>query len=222
MLTPTNFTVHTQLILRALNNIPTDTFRFSINEPTGDFFYDPWVLTSEFVDTPWGELYNSIDMPDKGEARIIKLNGGECYISHADIDDRYHLNLSGEKCYLINLNDESMHNLTCDGQWYLMDAGSKHSACNFGNKIRYQLVIRKLLNKNILTDPVPVTLVTNLDSEDARYLFDNTLSGPLNYANKHNLISDFKFTNNSSVSFNLERKMYDEMLRILPKEFGIL
>ena len=221
MLTPTTYLVNNQLILRALNNIPVDTFRFTINEPTGDFFYDPWTLSNDYVDTPWGELYNSLDMPDKGEARIIKLNGGECYISHADIDDRYHLNLTGEKCYLINLNDESMHPLQCDGLWYTMNAGSRHSACNLGNKIRYQIVIRKLLNKNVLEDPVPVTLVTNIDKDDARYLFDNTLSGPLNHANKQGLVNDFKLLSNG-VSFNLERKMYDEMLKILPKEFGIV
>jgi hypothetical protein len=221
MLTPTHYSVSTQLISQALNNIPIDTFRFSINKPTGDFFYDPWVLSDDFVDTVWAELYNSIDVPDKGEARIIKLNGGESYISHADIDDRYHLNLSGEKCYLINLNDESMHSLQCDGIWYTMDANPKHTACNFGNKIRYQLVIRKLLNKVLLEDPATVTLVTEIDKDDARYLFDNTLSGMLNYANKHKLISDFKLLNNG-VSFSIERSIYQELLNILPKEFKIV
>jgi len=221
MLTPTHYTVDNQLILRALNNIPVDTFRFAINEPTGDFFYDPWALSNEFVDTAWGELYNSLSMSDKGEARIIKLNGGECYISHADIDDRYHLNLTGEKCYLINLNNESMHSLQCDGIWYTMDANPKHTACNFGNKIRYQLVIRKLLNKVLLEDPVIVTLVTEIDKDDARYMFDNTLSGMLNYANKHKLISDFKLLSNG-VSFSIDKSIYQEILNILPKEFKIV
>jgi len=221
MLTPTHYTVDNQLILRALNNIPVDTFRFAINEPTGDFFYDPWALSNEFVDTAWGELYDSLSMPDKGEARIIKLNGGECYISHADIDDRYHLNLSGEKCYLINLNNESMHSLQCDGVWYTMDANPKHTACNFGNKIRYQLVIRKLLNKVLLEDPISVTLITDIDKDDARYLFDNTISGPLNYANKHKLISDFKLLSNG-VSFSIDKSIYQEILNILPKEFRIV
>ena len=221
MLTPTHYTVDNQLILRALNNIPVDTFRFAINEPTGDFFYDPWALSNEFVDTAWGELYDSLSMPDKGEARIIKLNGGECYISHADIDDRYHLNLSGEKCYLINLNNESMHSLQCDGVWYTMDANPKHTACNFGNKIRYQLVIRKLLNKVLLEDPISVTLTTDIDKDDARYLFDNTLSGPLNYANKHKLISDFKLLSNG-VSFSIDKSIYQEIRNILPKEFKIV
>ena len=221
MLTPTHYTVDNQLILRALNNIPVNTFRFTINEPTGDFFYDPWTLSNEFVDTAWGELYDSLSMPDKGEARIIKLNGGECYISHADIDDRYHLNLTGEKCYLINLNNESMHSLQCDGVWYTMDANPKHTACNFGNKIRYQLVIRKLLNKVLLEDPISVTLITDIDKDDARYLFDNTLSGPLNYANKHKLMSDFKLLSNG-VSFSIDKSIYQEILNILPKEFKIV
>jgi hypothetical protein len=221
MLTPTHYIVNNQLILRALNNIPVDTFRFTINEPTGDFFYDPWTLSNEFADTAWGELYDSLSMPDKGEARIIKLNGGECYISHADIDDRYHLNLTGEKCYLINLNDETMHSLQCDGVWYTMDANPKHTACNFGNKIRYQLVIRKLLNKVLLEDPISVTLITDIDKDDARYLFDNTLSGPLNYANKHKLMSDFKLLSNG-VSFSIDKSIYQEILNILPKEFKIV
>jgi len=121
MLKPTNFTVDTHLFQKACTLLPAEGMKTSINQPTGNFFYDPWILKEEYKGTVWETLYNSLPV-SKGESRIIILDPGQCYQIHADIDDRYHLNILGDNSYLINLVQETMHPLTQDGIWYDMDA----------------------------------------------------------------------------------------------------
>ena len=192
MLTPTKYTVEPNLFQEALNYLPTGEMKTTINQPTGDFFYDPWILKDEYKGTVWETLYNSLPVI-KGEARIIILDPGHCYQTHADIDDRYHLNILGDNSYLINLVQETMYPLSQDGIWYDMDASFLHTATNFGRKARVQLVIRKLLKKNKLFNPIEVSLVTSMENPNyARFLFDNTLSPWFNEANKLGFINNFK------------------------------
>ncbi len=146
MLTPTNYTVDTHLFQKALNHLPSGEMKTTINQPTGNFFYDSWILKDEYKGTVWETLYDSLPVI-KGEARIIILDPGHCYQTHADIDDRYHLNILGDNSYLINLVQETMYPLSQDGIWYDMDASFLHTATNFGRKARVQLVVRKLLKK---------------------------------------------------------------------------
>jgi hypothetical protein len=149
MLTKTHYTADTTLFQEACYSLPKSEIKTTINEPTGDFFYAPWVLKAEYKGTVWETFYNSLPVA-KGEARIIILDPGSCYQIHADIDDRCHLNISGEGCYLMDLTTEQMYRLEQDGIWYDMDAGFLHTATNFGRRSRVQLVVRKLLKKNQL------------------------------------------------------------------------
>ena len=221
MLTPTNYTVNPKLFQEACSSLPKGGMKTTINQPTGDFFYDPWVLTDEFKGTVWEILYNSLPV-NKGETRIIILDPGTCYTSHADIDDRYHLNILGDNSYLIDLVREIMHPLSQDGIWYDMDASFLHTATNFGRKARVQLVVRKLLKKNNLINPVEVSLATTIDNPDhARFLFDNTMSPWLNGANKAGYINNFT-QGNVSIKFNIEQDKLESLKRILPEEFKIL
>ena len=121
MITETSYTVDPSLFQEACYSLPKHGMKTAINEPTGNFFYDPWILKTEYKGTVWETLYNSLPVT-KGEARIIILDPNQCYQIHADIDDRYHLNILGEKCYLIDLDDNIMHFLKTDGIWYNMDA----------------------------------------------------------------------------------------------------
>jgi hypothetical protein len=226
MINKTSFSTTIELIQTALNTLPQELFdqddgRIAINKPTGNFFYSPWEIKEEFKNTVWEELYNSLDVSDKGEARIIRLNAGESYISHADIDDRYHLNLSGINCFLIDLDNRVLHELDTNGIWYNMNAGRIHTAANFGNRIRLQLVVRKLLNSVVLNNAVNVTIHAKKDvnKDDARYMFDSKLSPWLNQANKHNKITDFKF-DGTSVSFNINQDHLLEF-KTLPLDFNI-
>jgi hypothetical protein len=221
MLTSTNYTVNPTLFQEACNLSPKEVMKTTINQPTADFFYDPWILKDEYKGTVWETLYNSLPV-SKGEARIIILDPNQCYQTHADIDDRYHLNIRGESCYLIDLVQDCMHLLSQDGIWYNMDASFLHTAANFGRHTRIQLVVRQLLKKNNLKEPIAVLLSTTIaNTDDARFVFDNTLSPWFNEANKLGFINNFS---NSlvGVKFNIEASKLDSLKRMLPTEFKII
>lgn len=221
MLTPTDYTVDPNLFQEALDNLPEGEMKIAINKPTGNFFYDPWILKDEYKGTIWETLYNSLP-GSKGEARIIILDPGQSYTAHADIDDRHHLNILGDESFLIDLMREQMHKLSQDGIWYDMDASFLHSAANFGRRARIQLVVRKLLQNNKLVNPVQVALTTTMSNTDhARYLFDNTISIWLNEANKLGYITNFSYSS-PFVKFDIEQDKLDSLKHILPQEFKIL
>jgi hypothetical protein len=221
MLSKTNYTVEPNLFQEACRSLPSRDMKTTINQPTGNFFYDLWVIKDEYKGTIWETLYNSLPVP-KGEARIIILDPAQCYQIHADIDDRYHLNILGEECYLINLVREQMYRLEQDGIWYCMDAGLLHTATNFGRRARIQLVVRHLLKNNKLIDPIEVSLSTTIaNTDDARFVFDSTLSPWFNQANKLGFINNFHHSP-ISIKFNIEKEKLDSLKRILPDEFKIL
>jgi hypothetical protein len=221
MLTNTNYTVDPKLLQEARNQLPEHGMKITINQPTGNFFYDPWVLKDEYKKTVWETLYNSLPV-SKGEARIIILDPARCYQRHADIDDRYHLNILGEECYLIDLVREQMFPLNQDGIWYNMDAGFLHTATNFGRCARIQLVVRHLLKQNKLVDPVTISLTTTVSNpDDARFIFDSTLSPWFNEANKLGFINGFEHSA-VTIKFNIEQDNLKSFKRILPAEFKII
>jgi hypothetical protein len=115
-----------------------------------------------------------------------------------------------------------MYPLSQDGIWYDMDASFLHTATNFGRKARVQLVVRKLLKKNKLSNPVEVALATSMDNPNhARFLFDNTMSPWFNEANKLGFINNFSQAN-VAITFNIEQNKLESFKRMLPEEFKIL
>jgi len=221
MLTPTNHTIDPTLFQKACKSLPTSGMKTTINQPTGDFFYDPWVLKDEYKGTVWETLYDSLPV-GKGEARIIMLEPNQCYSIHADIDDRYHLNIQGDNSYLIDLVRETMHPLTQDGIWYNMDASFLHTAANFGRVTRAQLIVRHLLHKNKLINPIAVSLATSMENTGhARFLFDNTMSPWLNDANKAGFINNFS-QGAVAIQFTIEQDKLASLKHMLPEEFKIL
>jgi hypothetical protein len=199
-------------------NIKFDLFKIGkhdLTQPTGDFFYDPWVLKAEYVGTVWEDIWRSLPI-NTGQARIIVLESPGCYTQHADIDDRYHLNLFGDEEYLIDLESQQMYKLKRDNIWYEMDAGKLHTAISIGEHMRMQLVVRKLLTFNNLTDPVNVTITVG--GKNPRYWFDNKISPWLNRANKRAIINRF-VQDTSSVCFDIERNYLQELEQIIPEEF---
>jgi len=221
MIRPTEHTVSKTLLETCIKELPEVDFKLTINQPTGNFFYDPWEIKDEFKGTVWEEILNSLPY-DKGEARIIKLNSGTCYTSHADIDDRWHLSLSGNRCYMIDLDKDVMHPISADGVWYDMNAGKHHSAATFGELDRYQLVIRHLLVNGNLENPAHVK-ITPTSQYKARYNFDDRFSPWLNRANKKNILSNFKIENLdlTIASFDTESLVAGELVVIGGKEFNV-
>lgn len=189
--------------------------KHDLTEPTGDFFYDPWKLKEEFVGTCWDSALKSLPS-GIGQARIIVLESPSCYNKHADIDDRYHLNLSGDEAYLIDLQSQEMFKLDTDGIWYEMDAGRLHTAISVGSEYRVQLVVRKLLKRNTLNNPVEVTI--NSRGHNSRFKFDNIISPWLNRANKRGIITNFVH-DGASVYFDIENSCINELEEIIPQEF---
>ena len=220
MLSQLNYTVSSEILQQAISSLPAAEFKFTLNQPTTSFFYDNWVIKPELKGSPWETILNSLNGPI-GEARIINLKPGTCYHSHADIDDRYHLNLTGDHSYLVDLESNEMFPLVNDQHWYIMNAGKLHSAVNFGAVDRLQIVVRKLLNKSQLINPVKIRIYWEvLNYERARSLLDNHLSGWLNSANKNSIISNFSFTS-TDVKFDVENSSIDAIKQLLPEHFKI-
>lgn len=219
MLTKLNYSISPSLLNNALLNIPSVDFKTSLNVPTGEFFYDRWEIKPKFKNTVWEEILASL--PNKiGEARIIILEPGTCYQSHADIDDRYHLTIQSHCSYLINIDSQQMCQLVYDNTWYEFDASCRHSAANFGVLPRIQLVVRKLLPNPTLTNSIAVKLTSKLEVDDERFMFDDVLSPWLNLAIKNRLISNFKISNRA-VFFEIEKSAINELNGIIPKEFKL-
>lgn len=216
MLQETPYRAPTDKILAA-TELFDEAKKYDLTEPTGDFFYDPWILKPEYENTVWEDIWCSLPI-DCGQARVIVLEGGSGYYQHADIDDRYHLNLKGDSAYLIDLENEVMHKCELDGVWYEMDAGRLHSAASFGKDNRVQLVVRKLLERNNLKEPVSAYI--RVTGDKARYNFDNALSPWLNKANKRKIINNFE-RNGASIYFDIEKKFVEELIQNTPIEFKL-
>jgi hypothetical protein len=223
MLKNTLFTVDKMLIETATLEMPnTDQKKFSINQPTGNFFYDSWTLKDNFKNTVWEAIYNSLSVEDKGEARIIELGSNENYSLHADIDDRYHLNISGTHSYLIDLTTNTMYPQTRDGIWYEMDASRIHTAANFSNQPRLQLVVRKLLKRvTDKTDFINIVIKTTHSSiETARFLFDNSFSPYLNLISKKQLLFNFNYTS-TKVELDIHKSCLEDLKKLCGDYFII-
>lgn len=218
MLVKTSITVPLDLIEIAESS-SFGVMKTTINEPTGSFFYDPWIVKKEFLGTVWEQLLNPLGK-NVGEARVIILESPKAYTQHADIDDRYHLNITGDGSYLLDLEDKNLYPLSANGFWYTMDAGKLHSAIAVGKQHRIQLVVRKLLTHSNLKQPVKVALT--LLNEESRYDFDNVVSTWLNRANKNGKIDNFEVVQ-PSVKFDIEEYLLDDLTKIVPKsvEFKI-
>ena len=214
----TNF-VDDQLIKQAQVSTPDIDFRLSLNEPSKDFFYNQWIIRKQFQNTVWEDILKTIPEPI-GEARLIKLDPGMCYRSHADIDDRWHLSISGEKSFLIDLENNSMHPTITDNYWYTIDTSLKHSAANFGSKPRIQLVVRKLLTRNILTNPVNVSITLIKVTDDRRFIFDDIVSPWLNKANKNGTLRDFKFEE-FEVLLTIEENAVEDLKSAISSHFKL-
>ena len=96
-----------------------------------------------------------------------------------------------------------MFKTVLDGKWYDMDAGVPHTAMNIGAEIRAQLVVRKLLPKNIINDPQHVRIAGV--KGNIRYEFDKHLSPWLNRAaNNTKIISNVKVVK-QGIEFDIEK-----------------
>jgi hypothetical protein len=219
MLEPTHYTISDILLQEAVHLLPKIDARVALNQPTGDFFNDPWEIKPEFKGTVWEQILDTI-IEDKGEARLIKLAPGQAYPSHADIDDRWHLSISGNNSYLIDLENQQMYQTNDLGRWYLMDAGIRHTAANFGSESRVQLVVRKLLSRNQLRQPVKISIRLKEVIGERRFIFDDIISPWVNRAYKSGSINDFKGSDLEATMI-IEHSILDDLINISAGYFTI-
>lgn len=221
MLEPTHHRVTLEQLDRARVSYNINQSRTRLNRQTGRFFYDPWQLREEYRDTVWAELLDALPQPI-GEARIIILQSQTCYTSHADIDNRYHLNIQGERSYLIDLDHDRTYPLLQDCTWYTMDASHLHTAANFGRGYRVQLVVRQLLTSSKIMDPIHCRIHSHrFGSEDSRFIFDNRLSSWLNLADKQGQLSDFDFTDSTGVEFRIASSQFEQLDQLVGTDFRL-
>lgn len=208
------------LIEQALKEHPVTGEGTVLNEPTGDFFYDMWKIKDLYKDTIWQQVLDTLPM-SIGQARIIKLAPGESYMAHADIDNRWHLNLTGEQAYLIDLDNKVMHECVRDNRWAYMDASRIHAATNYGSIPRLQLVVREpLRNSRQPIDLVSINMEPAYEQHDFRYKFDKIFSPFLNRANQRYKLADFLHST-FSLSFKLERELLEEFKQLITSEFKV-
>ncbi len=218
MVEKTPYLVPFGLIEEANRSLPHIDFKVSLNKPTGRFFYDPWIIKDEFKNTVWEELLKTLPGP-VGEARIIQLYNGTCYMSHCDIDNRYHLNLEGQYSFLIDIDSQTMYPTVPDGSWYILDTGSRHVAANFGSIFRNQLVVRWLLNDAILINPVSVKIMPIC--ANPRFEFDDIVSPWLHKMNKLKQLVDFTVLDNG-VKFKIEQNQISDLDSFPSDKFRII
>jgi len=219
MITKQIWTCPEGLIEQALKEHPI-TESIVLNEQTGDFFYDRWQIKDLYKDTLWERVLTSMPM-SIGQARIIKMEPGTSYMAHADIDNRYHLNLTGEQAYLIDLDDEVMYKCERDNRWAYMDASRIHAATNYGSIPRLQLVVREPLRRSRQPkDLVSISMEPAYEQNDFRYKFDKIFSPFLNRANWANKLADFAHTT-FSLTFKLEREQLEEFEKLVNTDFKV-
>lgn len=208
------------LIEQALKEHPITDETTVLNEPTGNFFYDRWEIKESYRGTIWQQVLDTMPM-SIGQARIIKLAPGESYMAHADIDNRWHLNLTGEQAYLIDLDEKVMYECNRDNRWAYMNASQIHVAANYGSIPRLQLVVREpLRNSRQPIDLVGISIEAAYEQHDFRYKFDKLFSPFLNRANQKYRLADFTHTILSS-SFKLERELLEEFEKLVTSEFKV-
>jgi len=197
------------LIERALKEYPIEGSRTALNTPTGDFFYDKWKIKDEFKGTAWEEVLNTLPYTI-GEARVITLEPNQSYMAHADIDNRWHLNLSSIQSYLIDLDAQKMYKQNNDGYWRYMFADKIHTAGNYGSTPRKQLVVREPLKHSRFTNLVDVEITPNNEQFDYRYQFDNIISPWLNRKNQEGELDNFVYKD-TFVSFKVAAHVVSEL-----------
>jgi hypothetical protein len=208
------------LIEQALKEHPVTGEGTVLNEPTGNFFYDTWKIKDLYKDTIWQRVLDTMPM-SIGQARIIKMEPGDSYMAHADIDNRWHLNLTGEQAYLIDLDNRVMHECVRDNHWAYMDASRIHAATNYGSVSRLQLVVRELLRRSRQpVDLISISMEAAYEQPDFRYKFDKIFSPFLNRANQQYKLADFAHTT-FSVNFKLERELLEEFKQLVNADFKI-
>lgn len=135
-----------QPIIDQVNALGNFGKRLDLNQISGKFFNDPWLIKDQFKDTPLGNVLDSLGQI--GQARLLCLDSAESYTAHSDPDDRIHLAvITNPYSFLVDVDDKKLYHLPADGSLWHMNTGKTHVAANWGGRSRIHLNIRVLLPK---------------------------------------------------------------------------
>lgn len=215
----TNFEFPVNELKHLLENIDwDDKNRCALNYKTGNWLYDEYKIKDCWKNTKFEELLDTIPY-EIGEARLIKLEPGLCYRSHADVDDRLHLNIqSNPYSFLADLDNGIMHRLCEDNFLYYMDGSYKHTAANFGSTSRIQLVIRVRLKRHQLKNSRQVDLEFSNPPSNLRYLLDQSISPLLNIMCKQGQVGYFDVLAHNKIRLFIESRSFNLITEKLIEE----
>ncbi len=213
MLTDLNIEVDLENLIKDLDKAVWDQKnRCSLNKPTGNWLFDDYVILPQWKDSAFDQLLSNLPFR-VGEARLMKLTPGTCYPCHSDLDDRYHLNLiSNDQCYLINLETQTMYPVKADGKIYYMNANLLHTATNFGDTDRIQLVIRKPFDRIPDEGMIEMTVKFVNPKFNFRYEFDQQVSPLLGKLAKEKELSWFEPTSETNMIVKTTQEGINELL----------
>lgn len=186
----------------------------SLNHTDGKLLNGPYQTKTEFVGTPLGDALEKLG--DIGEARLLKLESSESYTAHADPDDRIHLAIfTNPHCYLLDLENQKMFHLPADGEFWYMDTGIMHVACNFGGRSRVHLNVRAGLPAYRFPGYLLSVDGGEYDWKQEAY---TTLMSFFNRAIKDNIITGFEKVNEREVLINCDPIILSPYIKQLQKK----
>ena len=191
-----------------------DMFKLDINLPTGEFYYDPWQLKPEYEHTAVAQLLHQL--APVGQAKIVSIPPGQCYLAHSDVEDRYHVTLQSEHSYVLDITHQQQYACVADDRVYHMNTAQLHTVMNAGYVPRIQLVVRQLLTRHTLVNPVHVHIEATEAPYNLRQQWDQHILVWCNLANKQGVMTDFDPMNSEAqVQFRMERDQVDSLRSVL-------
>ena len=191
-----------------------DMFKLDLNLPTGNFYYDPWQLKPQYEHT---EVARVLDLlAPVGQVKIVSIPPGQCYLAHSDVEDRYHVTLQSEHSYVLDITQQQSYECRVDNRVYLMNTAQLHTVMNAGYVPRIQLVIRRLLTRHTLQDPIHIHIEATEAPHNLRQQWDNHILVWCNLAHKQGIMTDFDPMNSEArVQFRMESDHLDSLRSVL-------
>ena len=191
-----------------------DMFKLDLNQPTGNFYYDPWQLKPEYEHTAVAQLLHQL--APVGQVKIVSIPPGQCYLAHSDVEDRYHVTLQSEHSYVLDITHQQVYECRVDDRVYHTNTAQLHTVMNAGYVPRIQLVIRELLTRHQLVNPVRIHIQATQAPHNLRQQWDNHILVWCNLAHKQGIITDFDPMNSEAqVQFHMESDHLDSLRAVL-------
>ena len=220
MFTATEHTANSQALLDIFRTVQLeqdqydDMLKLDINQSTGEFFYNAWQLKPEYEHTEVARVLNQLG--PVGQAKIVSIPPGQCYLAHSDVEDRYHVTLQSDQCLVMDLSNHEQYPCVVDNRVYHMDTARLHTVVNAGYLPRIQLVVRQLLTRPKLINPVRVHIEATEAPYNLRQLWDQSILVWCNLANKKGVMNNFDPRDQEAeLHFDLESTHLDSLRETL-------